>query len=293
MEELTAMSKLYVLTVYKNLRGLSPQSVFMYRNYSNFATHMSNAGVKLLTAEIDIGAGFDVTGSRDLQLHASCPELFNNKDRALNLLIEKLPVDAEYVAWMDSDIHFCNPFWVRDTIQLLKIHPVVQMFTYTQDLDEFYNPIGEIGISWAHRYKHRTFGWDTGAYSGVGWAFRREIIDKLPFMDKVISGQADTEAALAFVGLRRNNDHLDWATQAYSLVKGNIGCLSGLVLHHWHGPRQARDYAGVNSILTDCKYDPDKDIELDNGGLYKFTGNNPKLETAIHEWYNKREGINV
>ncbi len=295
------MSELYVLTVYKNLFGREEQGKFMLRNFKNFQEHMINSGAYMCKAEIDVGKGLAVTDhfGYDLQLLSSCPELWN-KDRALNLLIKQLPASAEYIAWTDSDIHFCNPYWVEKTIQYLQDVRAVQLFSHTQDLSERYAPIGDVGTSWSWRYLRGLHGWQEGSYAGIGWAFRRETLEKLyPFPDWIISGQADTDAALAFIGNHRECAYSgvyaqkmqDWIDRAYRAVAGHVSHIPGFVLHHWHGPRYNRGYDTVNRILVDHQYNPDTDIEVESSGLYKFSGKNPLLEKALLDWYHHREGM--
>lgn len=48
-----------------------------------------------------------------------------HKENLINLTIQRLPTDWEYVAWVDADVMFTNPKWVDETIHQLQHYMVV------------------------------------------------------------------------------------------------------------------------------------------------------------------------
>ncbi len=56
------------------------------------------------------------------------------KESIINATISKLPADWKYVAWIDADVAFVNPFWAQETIQQLQHYSIVQMFHTAMDL---------------------------------------------------------------------------------------------------------------------------------------------------------------
>lgn len=294
-----------VLAVFKNL-GQSENITYMRRNFGRFLQHVKATGAIPFTAEIDVGQGFYFPpGLGHIQLYTRSPELFNNKDRAFNLLIQDLPSDIKYVAWMDGDVQFADPNWVDTASRLLDKVPVIQMFSHTLDLDANFMPVPEgVYTSWAYRYTNsQPHCWKDGQFAGMGWGFRRDILNKLyRLVDWVISGQFDSDQALAFIGRNRGlagysavyqRKCQDWIDKAYGIVKGEITYFPGLLLHHWHGPRVNRQYDRVKSLLVKYQFDPDKDLEVNDCGLYEWSGNNPPLEAAMKEWYRIREGLSA
>jgi hypothetical protein len=131
--------QLYVVTMLENpLRWRS-----RYWNYWMFERECEVAGAILYTAEVAFGErAFEVTqgGSpRHLQLRTTS-EIWH-KENALNLLIQRLPSDAKYVAWIDADIRFSRPDWAQETLQLLQHYDVLQMFSHAQDVGPNYEPL--------------------------------------------------------------------------------------------------------------------------------------------------------
>ena len=131
--------KLYVVTMLENpLRWRS-----RYWNYWMFERQCEAAGAILYTAEVAFGARhFEVTQAdhpRHLQLRTK-DEIWH-KENALNLMIQRLPAEAKYIAWIDSDVTFARPDWAQETLQLLQHYDVLQMFSHAQDVGPNYEPL--------------------------------------------------------------------------------------------------------------------------------------------------------
>src|ERR1700677_3924032 len=118
----TYPDKLYVCTVIENPLRLRSR----YRNYWICENAMSKAGVALYTVEIAFGGReFEVTQPnhpQHLQLRGH-DELLH-KENALNLLIARLPAEANYIATLDADIQFARPDWAQQTLHLLQHYNV-------------------------------------------------------------------------------------------------------------------------------------------------------------------------
>lgn len=134
--------RLYVVTVVFNPLRLRSR---MW-NYWTFANMCEKAGAILYTVEVAFGAReFEITDKdnpRHLQLRAKDNQEIWLKENALNLLIERLPSDWKYVAWIDADVSFARPDWGQETIQLLQHYDFIQMFGQAMD----YNVNYETGV---------------------------------------------------------------------------------------------------------------------------------------------------
>lgn len=132
--DLTPMdtSKFWVVTCISNVRRYRSR----YNLYRKFAKHCRDSGVNLFTVEVAFGdRPFEITASDNphhLQLR-TWSELWH-KENMLNLAVQRLPQDWEYVAWVDADIQFARPDWAHETVQQLQHHMIVQMWSIAQDL---------------------------------------------------------------------------------------------------------------------------------------------------------------
>lgn len=275
---------------------------------------MKRTGAQLWTAEIAYGdRPFEVTETHDpydVQLRSNT-ELFH-KENALNLIVQRLPNDWEYVAWIDADVEPAtengSTKWLQDTVERLQTYKVVQMFQQAIDI----GPDGETmavqqGFAWSYlsgRIMQRNYShW----HPGFAWAMRRDAWDSLGgLIDYAILGSADNHMAYSLIGKLHNGgyhpnlgsryvDQLDtWEEQAERYVRRNIGYTNGTILHHWHGKKKNRQYADRNKILIDLKFDPARDLKRDWQGLWQLADHGDirsiELRDAIRGYFrNRRE----
>jgi hypothetical protein len=289
--------QLFVLCMFQNALDWKSR----VRNYETFAANIVHSGALLYTAEIAFGdRGYDVTDGDNpnhLRLRTDC-ELWN-KEGAINLLIQRLPRDAEYIAWLDADVVFTRPDWVDATVDLLQEYDVIQMFSHTQDLGSSFQPSGPILQSYYHKYV--TVGRDTNKLTkndwitGLAWASKKSVLSKIGMLpDWCVFSSCDRHIAAGFLGTMETSFRGDlrpeytnrcnqWGQRAYEAVKGNVSYLPGLLLHYWHGERKKRGYAERWNLMADYGFNPDLDIVKDWQGLYRFTNHNPRLQEAFKQ----------
>jgi hypothetical protein len=125
-------SKFHVISVLSNPVRYESR----YKLYKRFEEEMLQAGVNFWTCEIAFGDRphrFTQTNDPfDIQLRTFHELWF--KENQINLAIQRLPCDWEYVAWVDADITFQRADWVEETIHQLQHYQVVQMFGHAIDL---------------------------------------------------------------------------------------------------------------------------------------------------------------
>jgi len=137
--------KLYVIAVVSNPVRYHSR----YRLYRAFEKHVADAGAILLTVEMAFGGRpFEVTQAGN-PLHVQLRSDFElwHKENLINIGISRLPVEAQYIAWIDADVTFARPDWAQETIQQLQHYAVVQMFSQSTDLGPNHEPF-ENAIGW-------------------------------------------------------------------------------------------------------------------------------------------------
>lgn len=309
---------LYVVTMMENpLRWLA-----RYRNYWNFHRHVEGAGALLYTTEIAFGERqFEITASdnpRHLQLRSS-HELWH-KENALNLLINRLPPEAKYIAWIDADVKFVRPDWVQETLHQLQHYDVVQMFSHAQDVGPDYEPVNSTPgfiYEWMNKQpspEHPTFGEDIPVHGdsagsspgilkshpGFAWAARRSALDNLGgLVDWAVLGSGDWHMAAALVGQVERSLYAgysetykrwtrEWACRADKHIKRNVGFVPGLIYHAWHGKKKDRGYSHRWKFLTSSGYDPELDLKRDCQGLWQLTDRSIILRDGIRKYARAR-----
>ena len=275
--------------------------------YRRFEKYVRDSGAGLLTVELAFGERpFEVTEPGDpLDLQLRTRDELWHKEKLLNLGIQRLPADWKYVAWIDADVIFARPDWVKETVHLLQHYPVIQMFSQAADLGPNYEQLHlHTGCIYAH-----DCGLDcrSGNYSkyhpGYAWAARRDAIDGMGgFFDVSILGSADRFMALSMLGQKATapgispsfNRHMDsWRRRCQRVIRGNVGHMPGLLLHYWHGKKVDRRYKDRWKILVEHSYCPDSDLQLDSQGLYTLTDRCPGLRYDMRQYFRARNEDSV
>lgn len=124
-------------------------------------------------------------------------------------------------------------------------------------------------------------------HPGFAWAARVSALDEVavagygPLVEWAILGSGDYHMACALVGhvefslapqMPERYKQLCWQWQAMAErhTRRNVGCVSGVVNHGWHGPRAARLYDKRWKFLKVSGFDPDMDLKRDTQGLWQL-----------------------
>jgi hypothetical protein len=200
------------------------------------------------------------------------------KESLINVAVSHLPVDWQYVAWIDADITFLNSTWIRDTIKALDGADVVQMWQTAVNLGPADEAI-KIDKSFAYMFKGSGTPWvqsDKYGYwhPGYAWACTRRAWEQMTgLVDWAILGSGDRHMAMALAGRALQsapgNVHPNYKTlleEYQKLCEGlRVSWVPGTILHHWHGSLANRRYRERWEILTKNNFDPFKDIAINDG----------------------------
>lgn len=295
-----ARSPLYVVTAISNPWRYRSR----YELYEKFAKSVADAGAILFTIEIAFGARpFEITdpsNPRHIQLRTDS-EIWH-KENLMNLGVERLPQNWEYVAFIDADILFARQDWVTETLNLLQHYDVIQMFSVALDLDPKEEPFQK-HVGFVYSYRHGLSA-DRKNYTqmhpGFAWAMRRTAFNDLGgLIDIAVLGSADRHMAMGYIGqiersfnkkLHKNYKRalLLWQERAEKYIRRNIGFMPGAILHYWHGKKRNRFYNSRWNILIDNQFDPEMDLKEDWQGLWQLTDRNIKLRDDIRNYFASR-----
>jgi hypothetical protein len=276
------------------------------RLFRSFAAHMEASGAKLFAIEAAFGEHphqvTDPCNPMHMQLRTNA--VLFHKERLINIarkrLLQLVP-DARYIGWFDSDVTLANPDWVGETVHQLMHHCVVQPYATAINLDQNEDMMWQCPSSFRafitergyHQEPPLPVSYTFKGHPGLAWAATNEALEALGGLyDTGVTGSGDTVMSNALKGawdaylpgcpspgMRRTMS--EWAARCDKHIKGNIGHVRGVILHHWHGRSESRGYEKRWSIASFHQFDPQTDLAVDDNGLYKWAGNKPRLEDDI------------
>lgn len=298
-------AKLYVVAPIINAARYKAR----YNLFRHFEEYINKSDAILYKVEVAYGSRPFLHTSpddpRSIQLRTN-DELWH-KENMLNIGISRLPVDSEYVAWIDTDVTFARPDWVNEAIHQLQHYDFVQMFSIANDLDHNHHVMGTSkGFMYSY-VQHLDTGIDYGYWhSGFAWCARKDALSKVGgLIDYCIVGSADYHMAWALIGQiektlskQLSQDYKDklmyWQELAEKYIKRNVGYMSGTLNHGFHGKKIKRGYQTRYKILTENNYEPSYDLKKDWSGLYTFASDKIKLRDQLRSYFRSRseDGLN-
>lgn len=293
-------AKLYVVTSISNPARYSSR----YNLYRRFEKMVKDGGGELYTVESAFGnRHFQITEKEtpyNIQVRTRS-ELWH-KENLLNIGMNNLPDDWEYVAWIDADVAFARPDWVSETLHQLQHYDFVQMFSKAQDLLPNHDPMQQhYGFVYSYINNRVAKSGYSNWHPGFAWAARRSAIDKVGgLIDFAVLGAADRHMAFGLIGKMDETvpepllngaygKHLRiWQDRAEKYILRNIGYVDGLLLHYWHGKKKDRRYQDRWKILLNNNYDPELDLKRDSQGVWQLTDRNIELRDDIRKYFRSR-----
>jgi hypothetical protein len=279
-------------------------------NYEKFRANLV-PGLRLLTIECAFGNSDFVLGIEDC-IRVRATDVLWQKERLINIASRHVSSRCRKIVWLDCDLIFENEEWPQVTSSLLETAAVVQPFSQVVRL-----PRGA-DCDAGHNERWTSFGavyeampnfmvlgrFDEHGHTGFAWAARRELFDRVGLYDCCVTGSGDHVMAHAFCGdwdsscllktFGEDTAHLRhfqrWCQRVYPLVRAQVKAVPGSVLHLWHGETKDRNYVLRNLELVRLGFDPDKDLAMDAGGCWKWSGEKAReLDYWAHHYFAARK----
>jgi hypothetical protein len=281
------------------------------RGFELFRHSMESSRVPLFIGECAFGdEAFELAPSSSV-FQFRCRDVMWQKERLLNLTIDRVPDRYTKIAWIDADVLFANPRWIVEASECLDELPVIQPFSHAVRLrpaetSDFGGGERARGFCYTRsalpalsRLRYHVHG-----HTGLAWAADRQVLADLGLYDAAIGGTADHLMAHAFSGdfgtpcfqlvFGGSSGYLDhfrrWAQDAWARVGGRLGCVSGAALHLWHGETVNRGYVRRYRELTRLGYDPTTHLRAEPDRLWAWSDEGAFLsEWATGYFRDRRE----
>lgn len=286
--------KLAVITTFFN-----PNSYINIKaNYMAFSEKIREK-CDLFPIELSFSGEFFIEDDRAMRVSGNKNNVMWQKERLLNMALKSLPPEYTNVAWIDCDILFGNVDWVEDCNRLLQQYKVVQLYdtAYRNGPDGKIEMVSKGIVGRICDIGKADLDLSKGI-PGFAWAARREVLEKIGFLDTQIIGGADSLMIYSFFGKRSGpvssqmneawlDSYLEWADAAFSEVNRSVGFVPGTITHLYHGQMKNRSYNTRYGILSDLEFDPKKHLAFDSNGLWKFKKRS--IPKKLAEYFESRD----
>ena len=277
-------------------------------NYQKFKSGIQEAGVDLFTVELVFGGHDFFTEESEFNLHIRGGDnnIMWQKERLLNLLIDKIPNEYNNIAWIDCDVIFENTDWVDNINTKLKDYKFLQLFESAKfyDANNTINRVSDGIVKHLHDIRTTSkvdFNPLGGGTPGLAWAIRRESFNKVKLVDNQILGGGDSIMLLASIGFfgdhfiyKRMNEQwlsqtLLWGEKFYNEIQSSVFYIPGTVYHLYHGANVNRNYNHRSEYLANYSYDPRTDISLNDDNIWEWSNDKPILHDKVKNYFFERE----
>lgn len=306
------------VTAYFNPSG----SAVLRDNLTEFSDAIRRQGLKLLIVEQAFGdAPFALSPAIcDILVQRRSSTVLWQKERLLNLGFEHLPSACDKAAWLDADLLFENPDWVRDCARQLESHVVVQPFEQAvwlprqrdslaanppRGLEEgHYLPGMAAVMAGRTDWRRALADYFEHGHCGFAWAIRREVLDRHSLYDRHVLGGGDVTLAHAFYGDEdywRGRNYscrgmtktelaalAAWSRAIHADIQSSVAATPGRVLHLWHGAIAGRNYLDRARILKENDFDPLTDVAIDGEGCLCWNSDKPDLHQRARDYFTAR-----
>lgn len=259
-----------IVTYYFNPAGLPS----VERNYRRFMHEVRWWGRECFSAELVVPGQEFPSANAFIQRRAEANNILWQRERLLNLIVEKLPSSYDKIAIIDPTILMLNNSALKQAEALLENSYLAQLCREVHYLDEK-------GAVIATRRADLSDGTKKGDVAPpeervmrcMSWMARRDVF---PLYDRSVYGFGQSLSVSAWLGTRHlpitlsphERVHYEaWAREASAKVLGRIGSLEGACMSFPSAgvsdtPSLRREEAGLT-----YDYDPSRHVAIDEQGL--------------------------
>lgn len=225
-------------------------SVRIVQNWLYVWNKLAGAGIPVFGAELLYPWQQPVLADAFKTLTVRSDSIMFHKEKLLQRLLREVPATYTKICYLDCDVVFQRADWYDAVSAALDEHRVVQPFSAClwmgPDLRTPLKSYPSAAKDLPNIRKAHAAGSDRmSGYTGFAMAMRR---DQAHFPWAVVGGGDSVffRGVAGLVGEFANprmrslmaGAWAEWSTA----VKGDIGCVDGIVWHMWHGPLSGRQY---------------------------------------------------
>jgi hypothetical protein len=298
---LKANDTLYILVSYFNYNSNKSRE----RNIYSFIQKNSNNKVKIVIIEgiyNNCNPLKDLNSQVFLHLKYNVKHPISLQDNLINVGIKKLPIDWQYLVWIDSDVIFNNENWADNILKELQDKDIVHCFKEADFLNQDGTPSSFTFLSECYIHMNNIKDLDKyqRSHCGFVWALKRSFYEQIKeIFDYSIIGANDVVMNLIvlkksledyFLNSGYSQEYIDIVTEYYNRKKEiKFTFVDNKITHLWHGNINNRNYHLRKNILKKYKFDPKQHILKNKDGIIELTEKGLIMLPYIKNYFELKE----
>lgn len=285
-EKSNTNKRLAILTTYFNPCNYQSKK----NNYEKFSNHIKQFG-DLYPVELSLNDEFFIRDSNCIRIKGSEKNILWQKEALLNIGLDNLPKNYDNIAWIDCDVLFTDPSWIEDVDYKLQEYKIIQLFSSVCRLKPDNSKTVD-ATSKCYCLPNRNIA--INEVSGYAWAGRREVLDKIRFLDNQILGMGDTIMAKAFNGeffpgnLDTQQKTKQWYEKTQNIVDKSFSYIDTEILHLYHGKESNRKYSNRYEEIM-CNNNYYDIVYMNSDKIWEFMDSaDEKVKNNIFNYFNTR-----
>ena len=296
-----ANDTLYLLVSYFNYNSNKSRE----RNIYTFIEKNSNSKVKIVVIEAiynNCNQLKDLSSQVFLHLKYNVKHPISLQDNLINVGINKIPKDWQYLAWIDSDVIFNNENWADNILKELQDKDIVHCFKEADFLNQDGTPSNFNFLSecYTHINNIKYFDMHQRSHCGFVWALKRSFYEQIKeIFDYSIIGSNDVVMNLVvlkksledyFLNSGYSKEYIDLVTEYYNRKKEvKFTFIDNKITHLWHGDINNRNYHLRKSILKKYQFNPNQHILKNEDGIIELTEKGLIMLPYIKNYFELKE----
>ncbi len=245
----------------------------VYSNHLNFKRYCEVLGINFVQIEqIFPYQEFKVTrsGREPFDIQISTNDIYHSRENLLNVAAKKLPLDAEYIFWIDDLVLFDDSYIFQQTIVQLEKANIVVPFSIMKFKDKNNKTQFEKEYPYAYQAFYLTNPNDANSFNGFSFVIKKPIYDQLEGLpDFCLLDTCKNYFNLALTNRRNISVEPwveEWINRAQKILEGSYIYIDSTAIYF-----DTKKILDSRKSIASKSFDPIYNMQKDENGTLSFS----------------------
>jgi len=266
----------------------------------NFRTFRQHLQLPLMVVQQTFPKGRNILSQDDADsmIQIAGGDVMFQKERLLNIGLQHLSDEIEFVFFLDCDVRFLDPAWFEETLEMLQTKPMVQPFAKVKRLGPGMKVLKN-RQKWRDSISASIAKGEFNGETGYAWAFRRDALSGGLFDACIVGGGDHAMVGAAYGRFEKVESSLkmnaaqkayyrSWAEPFHARIQGDVGTAAGDLYTFWHGDYRKRKYADRHEEFSIYGFDPATDVHRQPGQCLTWATDKTEMHGYVKGYFEGR-----